>query len=84
MKSVEYFIKNKMTQQKIDLKSEYDLSDEFFHICATSEDINNLSYSLMIKNSLKLLLKSLGKVLVELERVANEYKSVPMLARTHG
>ena len=47
---MEYFIKQQISILNINI-DQYDLSEEYFHICATSEDINNLSYSLIIKDS---------------------------------
>lgn len=55
------------------------------HLGLTSEDINNIAYRLMLKNATTQVLIPIVKELIqELIRMANTYKSQPMLARTHG
>jgi adenylosuccinate lyase len=76
LKAVEYYI-----------KSHSHLKDysEYFHILCTSEDINNLAYSLMFQEATKdVLLPVLEKLQQKLEFMANEYYNIPMLSRTHG
>lgn len=63
------------------------LSDliEMIHFGLTSEDINNLSYRLILKRAThEVVLPILREIIDELTKRANEYKSIPMLARTHG
>jgi len=58
---------------------------EYVHFCCTSEDINNIAYSLMLtdgKNNV--LLKSIEQLTVKLQHMAHEHHNVPMLSRTHG
>ncbi len=78
VKAVEYYLK-----QKIEGTSLEELS-EFLHFACTSEDINNLSHALMLKDGLAALLPHQQDIIDQLKAYANEWKSVPMLARTHG
>ncbi len=80
VKAVEYFIKDKF-------KSILFLSDklEFIHFACTSEDINNLAYALMLKDSIQYEFNSKYEALItSIESIATTYKKVPMLSRTHG
>ena len=54
------------------------------HIFLTSEDINSLSYALMLKNSHINLLKWVEEIIAALESLASENKNIAMMARTHG
>ncbi len=79
VKAVEYFIKLKLKKTS--------LSDvlEYVHFCLTSEDINNLSYSLMLKDGFnEVIYKEILKLYNTLYELSLEYKDLPMLARTHG
>jgi adenylosuccinate lyase len=80
VKAIEYYIKNKLDNNPIINKYK-----EFVHFAATSEDINNLSYALMLKDIKSLLLEQelliLKNTILEL---ANKYKNQPMMSRTHG
>jgi len=78
VKAVEYYLK-----QKIEGTSIEELS-EFLHFACTSEDINNLSHALMLKDGLAALLPHQQEIIDQLKAYSNEWKSVPMLARTHG
>ena len=78
VKAVEYYLK-----QKIEGTSLEELS-EFLHFACTSEDINNLSHALMLKDGLAALLPHQQEIIDQLKGFAKEWKSVPMLARTHG
>ena len=79
VKAVEYFIKNRLREQ-------HDLADslEFIHFACTSEDINNLSYALMLKNSREVIVRQMNTLVEKIASLAVEYASVPMLSRTHG
>mgnify|MGYP006107713695 CR=1 FL=1 len=79
VKSVEYFLKNKFNKHKT-LKNK----TELIHFCATSEDINNISYALMYKDTKKILLNKLNDLLKIIKRKEIKYANTPMLSRTHG
>jgi len=58
---------------------------EYIHFGLTSEDINNLSYRLMLRNGTeKIIITYLNKLNEELNNFSKKYKNLPMLARTHG
>ncbi len=78
VKAVEYYLK-----QKTEGTSVEELS-EFLHFACTSEDINNLSHALMLKDGLAALLPQQQEIIDQLKAFAKEWKSVSMLARTHG
>jgi adenylosuccinate lyase len=80
VKAVEYYIKEQIaTHTKLNQYREY------IHFACTSEDINNLSYALMLKDIKdKVLTIELGKVQKKLLDLANEYKNIPLMSRTHG
>ncbi len=79
VKAVEYFIKEHFK----DIGSS-DLA-EFVHFGSTSEDISNLSYGLMIHDSLEELFSDVyDEMLDEIEALSEKYKKIPMLSRTHG
>jgi adenylosuccinate lyase len=80
VKAVEYLIKEK-------LKDDAELAPalEFVHFACTSEDINNLSYSLMLNAArAQVMLPALDGVISKLRTMAHEYAGLPMLSRTHG
>ncbi|GAX88754.1 adenylosuccinate lyase [Effusibacillus lacus] len=79
VKAVEYYIKRRI--------KETSLADvaEFVHFCCTSEDINNLSYGLMIQGAIRDVWLPLAEKLAgAVADFADQTKDVPMLARTHG
>ena len=79
VKAVEYFLKGKFDEMGLaDLK-------EFIHFGLTSQDINNTSVPLSMKESAEeVLLPAYRRVLDLLETKAQEWKDIPMLAHTHG
>lgn len=79
VKAVEYFLKEKLGQ--ID---EIQPHLEFIHFACTSEDINNLSYALMLKDVREASVPLLQEVTDIIAKLASQFKSEPMLARTHG
>jgi len=80
VKAVEYFLKDK--SESID---EVNAVSEFFHFACTSEDINNLSYALMLKDAReKIILPTFTDVVSAISKLANDNAGVAMLARTHG
>ncbi len=78
VKAVEYYLKKKITGTSLESLS------EFLHFACTSEDINNLSHALMLKDGLAALLPYQQEIIDQLSAYSNDWKSVPMLARTHG
>lgn len=80
VKAVEYFIKEKIAEH-----SELHAVSEFVHFACTSEDINNLSYALMLKNAREqVLLPEMQQLMDEIKTLAIRYKHIPLLSRTHG
>lgn len=79
VKAVEYFLK----EQIADI-NELTGAGEFIHFACTSEDINNLSYALMLKSARDVLAVSMQKIVDEIATLANKYADTPMLSRTHG
>lgn len=79
VKAVEYFIK-----EKFDLLSLQEYK-EFIHFGLTSQDINNTSVPLSIKEALDdVYFPGLQEVIDLLKKYAEDWKDVPMLAKTHG
>jgi len=80
MKAVEYFIR-----EKIQSDSKLKNISQFIHFACTSEDINNLSYALMLKDAREsILVPKLQKLVTILEKMSADYSSMPMISRTHG
>ncbi len=74
----------KMLRGKFEKSSLSDLIEKI-HFGLTSEDVNNISYRLLLKNATKdILIPTLSKLLKGLTKRAEKYKTIPMLARTHG
>jgi len=79
VKAIEYFIKEKFDAISL---SDY---KEFIHFGLTSQDINNTSIPLSVKEAFQeVYLKILGKLVTKLKSLSLEWNSIPMLARTHG
>jgi len=78
VKAVEYYLKEKIAGSKLEEIS------EFIHFACTSEDINNLSHALMLKNGLAALQPLQSEIVAFIRKLAIEFKDVSMLARTHG
>lgn len=80
VKAVEYFLKDKTASNP-----ELAQVKEFIHFACTSEDINNNSHALMLKTARdEVILPLCDKLIGEISRLAHEYASLPLLARTHG
>ena len=79
VKAVEYFIKRQFHELGLDKWS------EFVHFGLTSQDINNTSQPMMLKEAMEnVYMPALKEVLVIISGMAEEWKDVPMLAKTHG
>ena len=80
VKAIEYFIK-----EKFDAIGGLDNFKEFIHFGLTSQDINNTSFPMMLKESLaEVYVPLLQRVIDALNARAEEWKEIPMLAKTHG
>ncbi|MDB9813424.1 adenylosuccinate lyase [Gammaproteobacteria bacterium] len=79
VKAVEYFIREEL--QKISSLKKY---EHLVHFALTSEDINSLSYAILMRDAQVIYLKQLNVLIKELNKRARLWSSIPMLARTHG
>ena len=80
VKAVEYFLKEKTAGN-----AELHAVTEFIHFACTSEDINNLSHALMLKQGLDdVVLPQSKQIITAIADLAARYKTLPMMARTHG
>ena len=80
VKAIEYYIK-----EQLDRLGGYEAYKEFIHFGLTSQDINNTSFPLMVKEAVEqVYLPALQQVIDKLREDAEAWKDVPMLARTHG
>ncbi|HOO68276.1 MAG TPA: adenylosuccinate lyase [Bacilli bacterium] len=77
VKAIEYYLKEKF--------EEYNLSySELIHFACTSEDINNVAYSLMIREYLNKYNMLITNLMNKLRDLNEEYRDIPMLSHTHG
>ena len=80
VKAVEYFLK-----EKCEALPELYKINEFIHFACTSEDINNTSHALMVKTAREeVLLPEWKNVINAVVELAERYKNIPLLSRTHG
>ena len=80
VKAVEYFVK-----ERFDGHAELEAISEFVHFACTSEDINNLSHALMLRDGIKgVLTPVMTEVCDALAKLAQDTADKPMLSRTHG
>ena len=80
VKAVEYFIK-----EELDKIGNFDDYKEFIHFGLTSQDINNTSVPLSIKDALnEVYYPQVEELIAQLKEYADEWKDIPMLAKTHG
>lgn len=79
VKAVEYFLKAKIKDN-----AELHAVNEFIHFACTSEDINNLSYALMLKEGRGLMLAEIDATIDAIKTLALDSAEQPMLSRTHG
>ena len=88
VKAVEYFIKEKLdamgAEEGVE-KGYFEPFKEFIHFGLTSQDINNTSVPLSIKEALEnVYYPQIEELITQLKEYAEEWKNVPMLAKTHG
>lgn len=80
VKAVEYYIKDKLSEHPVLARA-----SEFTHFACTSEDINNLSYALMLSDGRgKVIMPTLYQLTDNLSKMSQLYSQQPMMARTHG
>jgi adenylosuccinate lyase len=81
VKAVEYYLQQKLEGVAVNSGN----LASFIHFACTSEDINNLSYALMLRDARqRILLPAMRELTVDLRELAHRFAAVPMLARTHG
>ena len=79
VKAIEYYLRDKLEILHLSRLN------PFIHIMLTSEDINNVSYNLMLQDTLNnLYYPKINSLTDKLHELSNEYKSIPMLSHTHG
>jgi len=79
VKAVEYFIREELIKSSSLKKYEH-----LVHFALTSEDVNSLSYAILLRDAQIIYLKKLDIIIKELNKRAKSWSSIPMLARTHG
>lgn len=78
VKAVEYFLKEKVAGTTLEKRA------EFIHFACTSEDINNMSHALMLRDGKACLRAAMDEMTAKIAAYAKEWAKVPMLAHTHG
>lgn len=79
VKAIEYFIKENLDHER------YKEVLEFVHFGLTSQDINNTAQPMMLRDALEVVwFPKLEQIITQLTRKSDEWKDIPMLARTHG
>ncbi len=78
VKAVEYFLKETLAGTPLEPLS------EFLHFACTSEDINNLSHALQLRDGLEIIRAAQAEIISALTGLAREGRDIAMLARTHG
>ena len=88
VKAVEYFLKEKLSAAfnlpTSNVKRQTSNILEFIHFGCTSEDINNMSHALMLRDGQKVLRGAMDEMTAKVVEMAKAYAKVPMLAHTHG
>jgi len=80
VKAIEYWLRAKLAKN-----AEAQRALEFVHFACTSEDINNLAYALMVRDSREaVMLPKLDELAAALKALAHRHAALPMLSRTHG
>jgi len=78
VKAIEYFLKSKLPKN-------LEKYSEFIHFGLTSEDINNLSFSLMLSNGVKnVIIPEINKILALIKKIVKKEADTPLLSLTHG
>jgi adenylosuccinate lyase len=85
VKAVEYFIKEQLGKEPLGADAGLAQALEFVHFACTSEDINNLSYALMLRDAREqVLLPMFDGVIEQLRALSHANAGLPILSRTHG
>jgi len=85
VKAVEYYLKRRLAAMEGKSATGLSAISELIHFACTSEDINNLSYALMIKGAVEQVWLPRATALVDtIAAMARDLRDVPLLARTHG
>ena len=79
VKAIEYFLKDAISSDPV-----LAAASEFVHFACTSEDINNLSHALMLRDGVPVIAGEMHAIVSSIEALAREYAQLPMLSRTHG
>jgi adenylosuccinate lyase len=79
VKAIEYFLKDAIASDTALANA-----SEFVHFACTSEDINNLSHALMLRDGIPVLTTEMRAIIDGIDALASEHASLPMLSRTHG
>ena len=78
VKAIEYFLKEKIKGTSLESRT------EFIHFSCTSEDINNMSHALMLRDGKQVLRAAMDAMTAKIVEMAKAHAKVPMLAHTHG
>ena len=79
VKAIEYFLKDSLQTNAV-LKQ----ASEFVHFACTSEDINNLSHALMLRDGIPVIAQEMRAIIDAIDALATQYSDLSMLSRTHG
>ena len=79
VKAIEYFLKDSLQTNAV-LKQ----ASEFVHFACTSEDINNLSHALMLRDGIPVIAQEMRAIIAAIDALATQYSDLSMLSRTHG
>jgi len=79
VKAIEYFLKDSL-QTNAALAQ----ASEFVHFACTSEDINNLSHALMLRDGIPVIAHEMRAIIAAIDALATQYSDLSMLSRTHG
>ncbi len=79
VKAIEYFLKDAISPDP-----ELAAASEFVPFACTSEDINNLSHALMLRDGVPVIASEMRAIISGIETLAREHAQLPMLSRTHG
>lgn len=79
VKSIEIYLREKLQNSSLD-----DIIEKL-HYCLTSEDINNIAYRLIFRDTVnEVILPEITKLLIQIRNLVDTTKNIPMMARTHG